>query len=76
MDKKSRMKREFYVRFCEGLGGKFPRATRPSSENNRADNTDVFKSLRNLDGSKDDIPNESLFNGDLKGLSPGYNGKE
>jgi RNA-directed DNA polymerase len=23
------MKREFHVRFCEGLGGKFPRATRP-----------------------------------------------
>jgi hypothetical protein len=27
-----------------------------SSENNRGDNTDVFKSLPNLDGSKDDIP--------------------
>ena len=29
MDKKSRMKREFHVRFCEGLRGKYPRATRP-----------------------------------------------
>ena len=26
---KSRMKREFHVRFCESLRGKFPRATRP-----------------------------------------------
>jgi len=25
---KSRMRREFHVRFCEGLGGRFPRATR------------------------------------------------
>ena len=30
LDHKSRMGREFHVRFCEGLGVKFPRATRPS----------------------------------------------
>src|SRR5215471_2916579 len=28
LDHKSRMGREFHVRFCEGLGVKFPRATR------------------------------------------------
>ena len=28
-DMKSRMKREFHVRFCERLRGKFPRSTRP-----------------------------------------------
>ena len=31
LDDKSRMKREFHVRFCESLRGKFPRATRPSN---------------------------------------------
>ena len=29
LDNKSRMSREAHVRFCEGLGVKFPRATRP-----------------------------------------------
>ena len=28
LDGRSRMKREFHVRFCEGAGGQFPRATR------------------------------------------------
>jgi len=29
LDDKSRMKREFHVRICEGVGVRFPRATRP-----------------------------------------------
>ncbi len=31
LDDKSRMKREFHVRFCESLRGKFPWATRQSA---------------------------------------------
>jgi hypothetical protein len=46
-----------------------------SNENNRGDNKNVFKSFPNLDDSKDDIPNKSLFDGYVKGLSPDYNGK-
>ena len=30
-DMKSRINREVYVRFCEGLRGKFPRSTRPDN---------------------------------------------
>jgi len=30
---KSRMMGDYHVRFCEGLGGKFPRSTRPMAYN-------------------------------------------
>ena len=32
LDDKSRMRREFHVRFCEHLGGQFPGVTRPVVE--------------------------------------------